>query len=132
MLGRAMKLNTSSTVTTYTDAKQIPIWSVPYIVEAASAGIISGYTDGSFKPNKPLNRAELVTMIARASSTPEGSTASLSFEDREQIPAWAAPYVASMVEAGLIDGVGGNRFAPLQTATRAESVKLILSLLDEN
>ncbi|MGG4128446.1 S-layer homology domain-containing protein [Paenibacillus illinoisensis] len=132
MLGRAMKLNTSSTVTTYTDAKQIPIWSAPYIVEAASAGIISGYTDGSFKPNKPLNRAEMVTMIARASSTPEGSKASLSFEDRNQIPAWAAPYVASMVDAGLIDGIGGNRFAPLQTATRAESVKLILSLLDEN
>ncbi|WP_413033515.1 S-layer homology domain-containing protein [Paenibacillus xylanilyticus] len=132
MLGRAMKMNTTNMVATYTDAKQIPVWSAPYIVEAASAGIISGYADGSFKPNKPLNRAEMVTMIARASSTSEGSSAMLSFKDRDQIPAWAAPYVASMVEAGIIDGVGGNRFAPLQTATRAESVKLILSLLEQN
>ncbi|WP_246310925.1 S-layer homology domain-containing protein [Paenibacillus xylanilyticus] len=132
MLGRAMKMNTTNKVATYTDAKKMPVWSAPYIVEAASEGIISGYTDGSFKPNKPLNRAEMVTMIARASSTPEGSTASLSFEDLDQIPAWAAPYVASMVEAGFIEGVGGHRFAPLQTATRAESVKLILSLLEQN
>ncbi|QOS78993.1 S-layer homology domain-containing protein [Paenibacillus sp. JNUCC31] len=131
MLGRALNLNTESESIHYTDDNKIPSWAKPYITAAASAGIVNGYENGSFGPSKTLSRAEMVTMIARAGGIPADSNAKLDFKDAKDVPAWAVPYVASTVEAGLVGGVGGNRFAPNQTATRAEAVTLIVGLLEK-
>ncbi|MEC0125181.1 S-layer homology domain-containing protein [Paenibacillus pabuli] len=131
MLGRALNLNTVSPSIHYTDDNQIPLWAKPYITAAASAGIINGYENGSFNPSKTLSRSEMVTMIARAGGILADSNAKLDFKDAKDVPAWAAPYVASAVKAGLVGGVGGNRFAPNQTATRAEAVTLIIALLEK-
>ncbi|MGN7413002.1 S-layer homology domain-containing protein [Paenibacillus sp. SAF-068] len=69
-------------------------------------------------------------MIVRAGGIPADSNAKLNFKDAKDVPAWAVSYVAAAVEAGLVGGVGGNRFAPAQTATRAEAITLIIGLLD--
>ncbi|KAF4326290.1 hypothetical protein G195_000295 [Phytophthora kernoviae 00238/432] len=131
MLGRALNMNTVSESIHYTDDNKIPSWAKSYITAAASAGIINGYANGSFGPGKTLNRAEMVTMIARAGGIPTDSNAKLDFKDAKDVPAWAVSHVASAVEAGLVGGVGGNRFAPMQTATRAEAVTLIIGLLEQ-
>ncbi|WP_338586756.1 S-layer homology domain-containing protein [Paenibacillus sp. Y5S-9] len=131
MLGRALNLNNVSNNVQYTDENKIPAWSKPYIAAAASLGIVNGYANGSFGPDKTLNRSEMVTMIVRAGGIPTDSNAKLNFKDAKDVPAWAVSYVASAVEAGLVGGVGGNRFAPMQTATRAEAITLILGLLDK-
>ncbi|WKL01915.1 S-layer homology domain-containing protein [Paenibacillus amylolyticus] len=65
-------------------------------------------------------------MIVRAGGIPTDSNAKLNFKDAKDVPAWAVSYVASAVEAGLLGGVGGNRFAPTQTATQVEAITLIL------
>ncbi|PWW38631.1 MULTISPECIES: S-layer homology domain-containing protein [Paenibacillus] len=132
MLGRALNLNTVSETIHYTDDNKIPSWAKPYITAAASAGIVNGYENGSFGPSKTLSRAEMVTMIARAGGIQTNSNAKLDFKDAKDVPAWAVSYVASAVEAGLVGGVGGNRFAPMQTATRAEAVTLIVGLLEQS
>ncbi|NEU60259.1 S-layer homology domain-containing protein [Paenibacillus sp. ALJ109b] len=132
MLGRALNLNTVSESIHYTDDNKIPSWAKPYITAAASAGIVNGYENGSFGPSKTLSRAEMVTMIARAGGIQTNSNAKLDFKDAKDVPAWAVSYVASAVEAGLVGGVGGNRFAPMQTATRAEAVTLIVGLLEQS
>ncbi|EGG38209.1 S-layer homology domain-containing protein [Paenibacillus sp. HGF5] len=130
MLGRALGLNASGAELTFTDAMKIPSWAKDAAAQAALTGIISGYKDGSFGPHKPLSRAELVAMIVRASGISTDSAAKLNFTDTKDIPAWALPYIAAAVDAGLVGGVGNNRFAPQQVATRAEAVTLIIELLD--
>lgn len=54
----------------------------------------------------------------------------VTFADSEQIAAWAKPYIAAAAQAGIVNGKGNNRFAPSDTATRAEAVKLVLALLE--
>ena len=131
MLARALKLPDSGKSMDFKDADKIPAWAQSFVVQAVESGIISGYQDGTFGPEKELNRAEMVAMIVRASGIKVNPNAKLSFADTKNIPAWAVPYVAAAVEAGLVSGVGQNRFAPLQVATRAESVALIIGLLNQ-
>lgn len=130
MLVRALHLDEGGVQLSFRDAAKIPAWAKDAVAQAVEAGIISGYKDGSFGPHKPLNRTELVAMIVRASEISPDSSAKLTFKDAKEIQAWARPYVAAAVEAGLVGGVGNNRFAPQQFATRAEAVTLIIELLE--
>ncbi|CAH0120684.1 3',5'-cyclic adenosine monophosphate phosphodiesterase CpdA [Paenibacillus sp. CECT 9249] len=130
MLGRALNLDAGGTPLTFTDTSNIPSWAKDAVAQAVEAGIISGYKDGTFGPHKPLNRAELAAMIVRAGGIRPDSAAKLAFTDAKDIPAWARPYIAAAVDAGLVGGVGNNRFAPRQVATRAEAVTLVIRLLE--
>jgi len=55
--------------------------------------------------------------------------ATLEFNDADQVPVWAKPYVASAAEAGLIKGNGDGKFNPNASSTRAEAITLILGML---
>ncbi len=129
MLGRALDLKDTGKKLEFKDMGSIPAWAQAFVSGAVDAGIISGYANGTFGPEKQLNRAEMVAMIVRAAGIKPVTGASLSFADAKDIPQWAVPYIAAAVEKGLVSGVGQNRFAPQQSATRAESLALILSLL---
>lgn len=129
MLGRALPMKETTNSLTFTDSKNIPAWATSYISQAVEAGIVSGYTDGTFKADKVLNRAEITTWMVRAAELKGDPQHSLSFSDKNSIPAWAVPYVATAVKEGLVSGVGQNRFAPQQVATRAEAAAFIAKLL---
>lgn len=72
----------------------------------------------------------MMSMLARAAGLKPAVEAVTGFADDKEIPAWAKGAVAEMQEQGLISGRDGNRFAPLETVTRAEAVTVILRLLD--
>lgn len=129
MLGRALGMNNQVNNLTFKDVKNIPAWAKPYVSSAIEAGIVSGYADGTFRADKQLNRAEVTTWMVRAAGLKVNANASLSFSDRKSIPAWAVPYVATAVKEGLVGGVGQNRFAPQQIATRGEAAAFIAKLL---
>ncbi|WP_236570625.1 S-layer homology domain-containing protein [Paenibacillus sp. An7] len=129
MLGRALQMKETTSSISFTDAKQIPSWASSYISQAVEAGIVSGYTDGTFRPGKQLNRSEVTTWMVRAAGLTVNNKASLSFTDKDSVPAWAVPYVTAGVKAGLISGVEHNRFAPKQLTTRAEAAVFIAKLL---
>lgn len=131
MLARALDLSDSGKALSFKDSDKIPAWAQSFVTQAVESGIISGYADGTFGPEKELSRAEMVAMIVRASGIKVNPNAKLSFADSKSVPAWAVPYVATAVEAGLVSGVGQNRFAPQQIATRAEAVALIIGLLNK-
>jgi|GEM_PF-1521562 len=58
----------------FKDSKEIPASKVGYVKVAVDKGIVTGYTDGSFKPNKSVSRAELAAMLERAEEkTPDKS-----------------------------------------------------------
>lgn len=131
MIGRALGLDGEEDSLPFLDEERIPSWARSYVVQALEAGIINGYADRSFRPDQRINRAEITAMIVRAIGIPE-STANteLTFADADQIPSWARPYIVTAFEAGLIQGKGNHRFAPLDDASRAEAVTLILAILE--
>ena len=91
-----------------------------YIVEAANAGIINGYADGTFRPNKIVTRAQFITMLYRAAGSPEAKNTSLKFDDADTIAKDFVTAVAWGVENKVISGYGDNTFRPDQNISRAQ------------
>lgn len=130
MLARALKLEASDVQLSFADNKAIPAWSKPFIHAIAKAGFIVGYEDGTFRANKEITRTELAVIIVRSLGIEVNSDAKLEFDDADQVPLWARPYVATAVEAGLMQGYGNGKLNPNGLATRAEAITLILHMLD--
>ncbi|WP_068614929.1 S-layer homology domain-containing protein [Paenibacillus tuaregi] len=112
----------------FKDADKIPAWGREAAQRLVQSGLISGYSDNTVRPTQELTRAEMAVLIAKAAKLETNPKAKLAFADAAVVPAWAVPYVAAAVDAGLLSGVGGNRFAPGAKATRAEAAAMLLKL----
>lgn len=118
-------------------------WAHDSIETLYRMGVVSGIAEGNgtyrFAPADGLTRAEFAVMIAKfmgltiAEEAPE-----LSFADNDDIPAWAAPYIAAVTEAGFMRGKGAGtdesgaplvRFACEDTMSRAEVLQVLGALL---
>ena len=102
---------------------------------ARQNNIMSGYADG-FRPNAPIQRAEMLALIARLLRTPQPDasqvTAELSkFKDAGAVPDWARSAVAQDVLAGVYaDEKTPDKLEPTANATRGECAAM-LGKLDE-
>jgi hypothetical protein len=70
LLVKALKLDAEAktkmdTVLPFSDARNIPAGSVGYVAEALDKNLITGYSDNTFQPNKPVTRAELAALLDR-------------------------------------------------------------------
>lgn len=109
-----------------------------YIGAAAKAGIITGNTDGTFRPNDNITREQLAIMIIRAMEYTEhpitlsGTAASkLSvFKDKNKIQNAAAEFVAKAVQEGIILGMTTTEFQPQGNATRAQAAVMLQRMLN--
>ncbi|SDD56085.1 Cadherin-like beta sandwich domain-containing protein [Paenibacillus sp. UNCCL117] len=130
MLVRTLKLAAGQLETDFADQSDIPSWAAAELAAAVKAGILQGYDDNTLRPHREINRAEMVTMLLRALKLEAAASAApQSFRDEADIPGWASASVAYAVELGLVQGKENNRFAPQDTATRAEAVTLIMRML---
>lgn len=136
MLVRALKLPPNDTAAvTFADAGSIAKWAQPYVAQAVEQGLITGFADGTFRPQATITRTELAALLVRASGLQvqlDAERSSLSFSDVDRIPEWAVRYVATAVDAGLLQGVGGNRFDVKGVVTRAQAAVAIIRLLNLN
>lgn len=130
LLHRAMKLETSDTPFKFADHARIPAWVQPYLATVVGAGIIQGYADGTFKPSNSISRAELAVMLVRAAKLDAVQAAKSTFADAAAIPAWAKAEIQTVTSQGMMQARTGNSFAPLEKATRAETVSAIMAMLD--
>ena len=90
-------------------------------------GVISGYQDGTFGPQRNITRAELATILARFCDT-SGSAAVLDrFTDISH--SWARKYINLAAEAGLVYGYTDGTFRPDQNITRAETIVMVNRIL---
>jgi len=95
-------------------------------------GIIQGYPDGSYKPEKSVNRAEFTKIIveAKLGSEPTDSVESC-FPDVKSTD-WFASYVCYAKENGIIDGYDDGKFRPANTINLAEAAKILVNTLEVN
>ncbi|WP_238654740.1 Ig-like domain-containing protein [Paenibacillus piscarius] len=96
-------------------------WAAEAIGQVTRSGMMKGYTDGSFKPNQTITRAEMATLLSRLITSAEGQSAGFS----DIAGHWAQADIKRMAQAGMITGYQDGTFRPNQTLTRAEAVTII-------
>lgn len=96
------------------------------IMYLKSHGVISGYPDGSFKPDQTVNRAEALKIILLGSG--ETVAASVDLEPFRDVPRaeWYSTYVAKAKELGVVSGYADGTFKPSQTVNLVENLKILL------
>lgn len=100
-------------------------WYNRSISTLAKAGILSGYLDGTFKPNAPITRAEMASIIARFDKLTEtGKT----FNDIEGH--WAQKYIELAATKGWLSGDGDGNFRPNDSIKRDETFAMINRVLE--
>ena len=104
-------------------------WFNNAISTLSNAGIITGYPDGTFRPNAPITRAEFAAIAARFSEVIYNG--GNSFTDVPENH-WAARYIALAEYLGWINGYPDGTFKPEQNITRAESMTLINRVLERD
>lgn len=135
LLVRALGLNNKAAAA-FTDINSKD-WFAGAVGDAAKAGLINGFEDGSFRPNANITREQMTMMLAKAMDL-VGKSYSVDskqdellrpFTDRGSISSWAQASVAQATGAGLVNGTTGNQFAPGSNATRAEAVVMLKRFL---
>ncbi len=108
-------------------------WSAGYIEWSRTAGYLQGYEDGTFRPDKPMTRAELAACLVRITESrgTASSGAARSFSDVNGSE-WYAEYVSKASALGLITGYTDGTFRPNANVTRAEAVTMINRMLARN
>lgn len=97
-------------------------WFSGAVRTAVGAGYISGYPDGTMRPNSPINRQEAAAIIARILELVPGDAPVAAFADSAQIPSWSRGAVGAIVSAGVMGGYPDGRFRPAHGITRAEAI----------
>ena len=102
-------------------------WATEAIKQAQSQGFISGFPDGSFRPNAPMTRVQaIVALVSGIKLTDGRSEALLVYEDRAQVPSYAIEPVAAATEKQLVVNYPNpNILRPLVPITRAETTALV-------
>ena len=101
-------------------------------VELLSAlEIFEGDENGNFNPDKTVSRAEMAALICRATGLEEMAEASKGATAFTDVAAshWASGYINVANGNGIINGVGGGKFAPDATLTYPQAVKMIVYAL---
>ncbi|GIP51046.1 Ig-like domain-containing protein [Paenibacillus vini] len=104
-------------------------WAEGSIKQALSKGLVSGYPDGTFKPNASVTRAEFLLMLMNVINGDE-TVADPSFTDADEIGDWAKGAVSKALQAGIINGYADGSFRPNANITRAEMGVMVAKALD--
>lgn len=104
-------------------------WAQTCIQQLAQQDIISGYPDGTFRPSKPVTRAEYAAFIDNAFPNIEPERGAINFRD---VPAnyWAWDEIRATYRKGFLSGYPGQVFRPEQNIPRAQAFVALASGLD--
>ncbi len=113
----------------FVDAADIPAWARDAVGYLYRAGIMSGSLEGDglyARAGDPITRAQAMTLLGRVQ--PKGFAQQAgTFDDDDQIPAWAREFVYTLAGQGVVSGYQGL-VRPLDPITRAEAAKLLTTL----
>lgn len=115
-------------------------WYEDAVYWAASHGIVTGYPDSTFRPDTPLNREQLATILYRYSVWSGRSVATDcnlgQFPDAQTVSSYAYTPMCWACGVGLINGVtrngSGARLSPGSTATRAQTATILMRFCESD
>ena len=102
-------------------------WYANTVGYAVQVGIVSGYPDGSFKPNKPITRAEFASIASRFDALAQGND--IAFNDLAPSH-WGYNAIRSAATKGWISGYPDNTFRPEKAISRAEVTSITNRMLN--
>ncbi len=112
-------------------------WARNYFYELYYAGVMTGYADGTLRPEEPVNRAEFLTMCMRAFAKsheqnldqirPERVDTYFADVDNE---AWYYNHIAKAVEKKIVSGYLDDTFRPEANVSLAESLKIAVNFMN--
>ena len=103
-------------------------WAANYIGYMQQFGIITGYSDGNFRPDAPVTRAEFAAIASRFEKLTEGSKSFADVPDTY----WAARYINFAATRGWVTGYSDGTFKPENPITRAEVAAVTCRLLERS
>lgn len=96
-------------------------WYNTYVATLNNAGVITDSSNGYFRPNEAITRAELAAMLAKFSET----TGAANYFNDVSAKYWAANAIAICAKLGWINGYPDGTFRPDKNVTRAELMAMI-------
>lgn len=105
-------------------------WYTDVVLKANAAGMISGYPDGTVKPDATISRQEAVAMFARVLSLDTANAPEADFTDMDAVGDWAKDAVNAMAAKGYVNGDNGQ-FRPQSGITRAEVITIFNNIFDD-
>ncbi|MBQ7959846.1 MAG: S-layer homology domain-containing protein [Clostridia bacterium] len=125
----AMMLTTVAFGATYSDVAEDSAY-FEAVETLNKLGIVTGYEDGTYKPEDGVTRAEMAALVSRIQGFGDtaGANANTNFVD---VPAshWASGYVASAASMGIINGYGDGNFGPEDNVLFEQAVKMVMATL---
>ncbi|MDP5276615.1 S-layer homology domain-containing protein [Chengkuizengella axinellae] len=100
-------------------------WFYNEVSKALTAGFMTGYEDGTFKPDQNITRQELAVMIFRLLDLEANADAVASFDDVDTIADWAKGEIGALVDLGIVTGYNDNTIQPNGLTKRAEAIVMI-------
>lgn len=102
-------------------------WYNSYVAMAQKAGIINGYSDGTFRPNSKITRAEFAEFASKF--LPDGYRSG-SCPLLDISGSWASGAIAKVYSAGWVKGYEDGTYRPNETITRAEVTVIVNRMLE--
>ncbi len=115
-------------------------WSYSAVESLSEAGVLSGYPDGTFQPDRAMNRAELTkvallsfkenteTNTSNTNTTHAAASTATTDTDFPDIASdsWYGSYITEARSRGIVSGYDDGLFRPTKKVTRAEALKILI------
>lgn len=115
----------------FTDVKD-GVWYAGQVNAAVEAGLINGFTDGTFRPNQEITHQEMIVMLVNALKYGEMNTdlkKTSSAELPDKLSDWAKPYYTVALDNGILPTNSAFLFQPEKKTQRQESALLLYQLM---
>lgn len=107
-------------------------WGADAISFTAARGLFQGVGEDEFDPSGTMTRSMLVTVLGRLAGIDPADYSGESVFSDVDAHSWYGPYVAWAAENGVVQGVGGDRFAPNDPITREQLCTMLVRYLDSD
>ena len=125
-----MIVTTVAFAATFSDVADSSSYSKAIKVDA-DLGLITGYEDGTFKPEGEITRAEFAAIVVRMLGQEAQAKAAASTTSFTDVPAnyWAAGYINIATQAGIIKGYGNGKFGPDDLVNYEDALTMVVRAL---